>query len=87
MASALQAVAPRHQAANAAVRVRRGREATADRIRLAVGAGFGITLAMALSEVTRASLSLPGGMLTAIGRISGLRQFHTGDNRAVFGRR
>ena len=37
-----------------------------------MGGGLGVTFAMALSQVTRASTSLPGGTLTAIGRVSGL---------------
>jgi len=63
---------PRHQAAHNAIRLRRGRKVIADRMLFVWGIGFGITLAMALSEIGRASLALPGGQLTAIGRVSGL---------------
>jgi len=65
-------VAPGRQASSPTVSVQRGRKTIADRILLVMGVGFGITLAMALSEVGRATLALPGGKLTAIGRVTGL---------------
>jgi len=64
--------APRSQSANAATRVRRDRRVVADRILLVLGVGFGLSVALALSEVTRTTLALPGGVLDAIGRVSAL---------------
>jgi len=62
---------PRHLAARSAIRIRRGRKVTADRILFVVGAGLGITLALALSDVGR-TLAMPGGRFLAVGRVSGL---------------
>jgi predicted ferric reductase len=64
--------APRNQAAPAAIQVRRGRNAVANRILVALGIGLRLTLALALSDISRATLVLPGGKWTAIGRVTGL---------------
>lgn len=64
--------APGGQAVQSTIHLKRGRKAVADRILLVLGIGFGITVAMALSEVGRATLALPGGKFTAVGRVSGL---------------
>lgn len=64
--------ASRHQAAQAAIRVRRGRKAVADRILFVLGVGLGISIALAMSDVGHATLALPGGVFTAVGRVSGL---------------
>ncbi len=61
---------PRHLATSA-TRIRRGRKVIADRILFVVGTGFGITVALALSDLGR-TLAVPGGKLLAVGRVSGL---------------
>jgi predicted ferric reductase len=65
-------VAPRSQSAHAATRVRRERKDVADRILLLLGAGLGLSFALALSDVGHATLALPGGLLNAVGRVSAL---------------
>jgi len=64
--------APRSQSAHAAIRVRRDRKVVADRVLLVLGVGLGLSIALALSEVSQATLALPGGKLDAIGRVSAL---------------
>jgi len=66
------AAAPRSQSALSAIRVRRDRKAVADRILFALGIGFGLSVALALSEISSATLALPGGLLDAVGRVSAL---------------
>ena len=65
-------VTPRPQSARAATRVRRGRKAVADRVLFVLGVGLGLSTALAVSDVHRATLALPGGYLNAVGRITAL---------------
>src|ERR1700680_934884 len=67
-----QIVAPRNQAAAAAIQVRRGRKAVAYRILFALGIGLSLTIALALSDISHATLVLPGCKWIAIGRVTGV---------------
>lgn len=61
-----------NRAAPTMTSLRSGRRAIAEWVLLVVGVGFGITFALALPELSRATLALPGGKLTAVGRVAGL---------------
>ncbi|HUY23349.1 MAG TPA: ferredoxin reductase family protein [Acidimicrobiales bacterium] len=65
-------ITPRTQSAQVATRVRRGRKAAADRVLFVLGTGLGLSVALAVSDVHRATLALPGGYLNAVGRVTGL---------------